>query len=107
MNEILQEILREVSVRVAVYPRLMAQGKMSEREAVRRIACLTHAVRLLKLVESESCVRAALTGGNPGTLYAQTNSWETLIWQWQQYLRGRNSTPPQQPVQQDLDVPTP
>ena len=55
MNELWEatlELRRELTVRQSVYPRLVEQGKLSQKEADRRMAALTLALKHLMMTVS-------------------------------------------------------
>lgn len=47
MTAALHEVQREITVRGAIYPRLVAQGRLSEEEARRRAAALADARQIV------------------------------------------------------------
>ncbi len=78
MNELIAELRREILVRLRVYKNLIAMGKLSEREAVRRIWCFAEINRLLRDSVISARIERLLPTANPGTLKAQTADLETV-----------------------------
>ncbi len=93
MEEIIRELQRELAVRASVYPRIMAQGKLHEREAVRRFFALYAGLQTLILVRHDERARALWLSQNPATEAAGKFSWETMMWHWTQFYQNAKTSP--------------
>lgn len=65
MNEVreaLGELERELRVRGSVYPRMVAQGKLTQGEADRRLRAMRYAVYLVDAALNATVVHTPTTG---------------------------------------------